>query len=211
MLADRIKAELPEHVLRHVIGLESRDSAWLKPDRLSAVVDDYIANLGYGKTVGAYVGQLESRHFTEKPQGQPRVSEKLKTLGPTLPTRATPGSEDKIQRHDVICYNCRAQGHVRSACPLLKSKALHVPARKIQAVTMAKEPIPTNSGTSPSINNVSVITEVHSAEVQGRPGPGTSGRGCLQVDTGSNTPGPDGVTARRHRSDDRQSTSREID
>jgi len=59
-MSDRIKSELPEHCLKHVLSVDSAMEApgWLRPQRLSEIIDEYVSNVGVNTHVtSSFLGQ----------------------------------------------------------------------------------------------------------------------------------------------------------
>ena len=47
LVSDRMKSDLNEACLRHIVGLESviGDDGWIEPKRLAGIINDYVANV----------------------------------------------------------------------------------------------------------------------------------------------------------------------
>jgi len=60
LISDRIKSSLTEQCLKHILSVESTmgQPFWMEPDKLSIVVDEYMANLGHTSQVtSSFIGQ----------------------------------------------------------------------------------------------------------------------------------------------------------
>ena len=70
LLSDRIKSDLNEACLRHIVGLESviGDDGWIEPKRLAGIIDDYVANVGFAlHPMAMSVGQPKNSRRTNVP------------------------------------------------------------------------------------------------------------------------------------------------
>ena len=106
ILADRIKQDLPNHCLRHVLAIES--DSWLTPDRLVNVVDVYMNSHVAMSEYGASMSQKAS----SKSSGTCIFSRgKAVQVESSVPTNV---SQRPVGRCKIpTCWTCGEVGHTK--------------------------------------------------------------------------------------------------
>ena len=119
MIADRIKRVLPDHCLKHVLSVES--DSWLKPDRLTHVIDVYM-NSYVHNSARASGGET----VNPSTRGDGTVLSRVGGSGfsPGVPS----GSGVKDDKRPIRCWRCSKLGHRASECKVKgdnASRSLH--------------------------------------------------------------------------------------
>ena len=102
MIADRIKRVLPDHCLKHVLSVES--DSWLKPDRLTQVIDVYMNSYVHNSA------RTSSGCTSETVNPATRVG------GSGFSSGVATGSGVKDDKRPIRCWRCSKLGHRASDC-----------------------------------------------------------------------------------------------
>jgi len=116
ILADRLKGILNEHILKHVVAVESSlkdGNGWLSARELAEAVDTYCANYHGGKSISGNLGAGPSSTF-----GRP----KFKPMNQPLTQRFDQGvnrqeSTSSLNKSERLCYICKSNRHLARECP----------------------------------------------------------------------------------------------
>ena len=122
ILADRIKSELSDQCLKHVISVESamESPQWLKPDRLTVIVDEFMSNCGTNTRAGlssSFLGQIQIPRSQPQVAVKPASSDKDK-IGPHFDRK----SEFKPRAYSFEngggkrCNICNSPYHLQAKC-----------------------------------------------------------------------------------------------
>jgi len=103
LISDRLKTELSEQCLKHVVVLESvmDEGGWIEPKRLASIVDEYITNMGpVMRPTSSYLGQ-------------PGKTETRSTV-PTVSVKRFSHPEPKPSSR--ACFTCGSHFHLKANC-----------------------------------------------------------------------------------------------
>jgi len=132
LLSDRVKSDLNEACLRHIVGLESviGDNGWIKPKSLAGIIDDYVANVGHAlHPMATFVGQPDS-HRTNVPAVSVKTDKTNKNCNDPKKNRKKTDSGNFKSHFDHgesktgggrACYNCGSHFHLVANCNQSKS------------------------------------------------------------------------------------------
>lgn len=125
LISDRIKSELSEPCLKHIISLESSlsEGKWLSPTRLATVVDEYVSNLGSAfRATSSFLGQTSEVH---RPSSAKDVSGKSDKTQSQLERRTNWSSDSSKARFGSVnskmgngraCFLCGSHFHLKANC-----------------------------------------------------------------------------------------------
>ena len=124
LLSDRIKSELSESCLKHIISLESSlsEGEWLKPTRLATVVDEYISNLGTSTRItSSFLGQATEMRRTpaanvvsvKSDRNHDPLENKIWTNNSSKPRFNPVNSKFENGR---ACFLCGSHFHLKANC-----------------------------------------------------------------------------------------------
>ena len=124
LLSDRIKSELSESCLKHIISLESSlsEGEWLKPTRLATVVDEYISNLGTSTRItSSFLGQATEMRRTpaanvvsvKSDRNHDPLEHKIWTNNSSKPRFNPVNSKFENGR---ACFLCGSHFHLKANC-----------------------------------------------------------------------------------------------
>jgi len=132
LLSDRIKSDLNEACLRHIVGLESviGDNGWIEPKRLAGIIDDYVANVSPALHLTAtFVGQPKNSRRTNVPAVSVKTDKTDKNCSDPERSKKTDSGNFK-SRFDHgesktgggrACYNCGSHFYLVANCNQPKS------------------------------------------------------------------------------------------
>ena len=121
MIADRIKRTLPDHCLKHVLSVES--DSWLKPDRLTHVIDVYMNSYVHNS---ARASGGETVNPNTRGDGKPTVLSRVGGSGFSPGVQTGFGVKD--DKRPIRCWKCSKLGHRASECKVKSdnaSRSLH--------------------------------------------------------------------------------------
>jgi len=144
LVSDRMKSDLNEACLRHIVGLESviGDDGWIEPKRLAGIIDDYVANVGPAlHPTATFVGQPKDSRRTNVPAVSVKTDKNCsdpekpeKTDSGNSKSRFDPG-ESKTGGGRA-CYNCGSHFHLVANCNQPKSsKVSKQPKRTVNQIS----------------------------------------------------------------------------
>jgi len=107
LLADKIKETLPEPCLRHILTSEGQD--WFKPEKLTQVIDTYVASHGDTFRSGANVASKPVKSFGGI------YSSQVKSFSPNTTNTV------QAQRGLLRCFSCGKFGHKSLQCRTVQS------------------------------------------------------------------------------------------
>jgi len=116
ILADRLKGILNEHILKHVVAIESglKDGiGWLPGRELAEAVDTYCANYHGGKSISGNLGAVQSSTFG-RPKFKPINQPSTQRFDSGVNRQESISSQNKSER---LCYICKSNRHLARDCP----------------------------------------------------------------------------------------------
>jgi len=125
LLADRIKSELSDQCLKHVISVESamESPQWLRTERLTVIVDEFLSNCGSNSRAGhpSFLGQTEIRRFPGQTvsQAPPAKSVSLGQSAERDRTQFVRRQEPKPRVENYggkRCHICNSPYHLQAKC-----------------------------------------------------------------------------------------------
>ena len=167
LISDRIKTELSEHCLKHIIVLESTagDGNWIEPKHLASIVDDYVANMGPAmRPTSSFLGQPnESRRSNDVPAVSVKT-DKNWTEDRGVSSNFKPHfnhTESKIGGGRA-CFLCGSHFHLKANCDKKSTNSV----KRINRLSAQHDCLGadgagqrSNSTASASVNRVEVMNE----------------------------------------------------
>jgi len=119
LLTDRIKETLPEPCLRHILASEGQD--WFKPEKLTQVIDTYVASHGDTSRFGVSVASKPVKSFggVSSPQ--------VKSFSPNITSTSA-----QAQCSLLCCFSCGKIRHKSSQCRTVQSGSPRVVKQPIE-------------------------------------------------------------------------------
>jgi len=120
LISDRIKTELSEHCLKHVIILESvaGDGSWIEPKQLASIVDEYVTNMGpTSRPTSSFLGQPNESRHTSVPTATVKT-DKSSTEDKGLSGNYKPRFNNAQWKPGGgrACFTCGSHSHVKANC-----------------------------------------------------------------------------------------------
>jgi len=121
LISDRIKSELSEQCLKHIVVLESvvDDGNWIEPKRLASIVDDYVTNMGPAMhPTSSFLGQPNESRRTNVPAVSVKPDKNWTEDRGVIPDNA----KSHVNRSEPktgggrACFLCGSHFHLKANC-----------------------------------------------------------------------------------------------
>jgi transposase InsO family protein len=120
LICDRIKSSLPDHVLRHILAIESnRPEGWLPHNDLAEAIDLYMSNHWHdGKPKGGAIGTQTSARNSWKQNAQSGAAINSRQNTSNQLTNSGMTNVRSNNAGPKLCHNCSSPQHLVANCPL---------------------------------------------------------------------------------------------